>query len=83
MAEPAEAPFRFMDLPPELRNRIYRCALCKEGSIAVTQVGYDRPALLQTCKQARQEALGIYYGSDANRFRMCTSDYDSIAVYTF
>ncbi|KAF2678320.1 hypothetical protein K458DRAFT_409060 [Lentithecium fluviatile CBS 122367] len=74
---------RFLDLPPELRNRIYSFVLCGKGPInpstrpptssytdcrvpkIPTETPHSALALLQTNKQVFQEAVGIYYGSNA------------------
>lgn len=66
--------FRFLDLPPELRNRIYSFATVREGPFYIGEVadGYcsDRwespkqPALLMVSKQIREESLPIFYGEN-------------------
>lgn len=63
-----------LDLPPELRNRIYREVLLKTDSIQVTGQGYERPSLLTTCRQIRSEGLSIFYHE--NSFSILMSDYD-------
>lgn len=58
------APSRFLDLPGELKNRIYRLVLVRpEGEVVdVNSTGYDRGGgLLGTCKEIRSEALKIFY----------------------
>ncbi|KAK4498330.1 hypothetical protein PRZ48_010988 [Zasmidium cellare] len=51
-------PFRFMDLPPEMRNRIYAQALVhdRDNGRRAT-IGF-----LTACKQIHAEAKGIFYG---------------------
>lgn len=63
-----KAPARLLQLPAELRNRIYKFILCDESPIAVkrhlsSQPLYDT-AILQACREIRNEALPIYYGSN-------------------
>lgn len=63
-------PFRLFDLPPELWLRIIDLAVTKSGAITVTkgrsavdQVEIVRqPAITQTCRLLRQEALRMFYG---------------------
>ncbi|KAF2174002.1 hypothetical protein M409DRAFT_48899 [Zasmidium cellare ATCC 36951] len=52
------APFRFIDLPPEMRNRVYEESLLHDrenGHLATL-------GLLTVCKQIYAEAKGIFYG---------------------
>lgn len=52
-------------LPAELRNRIYRLALHTQDKIEITPAGFEGSmALLQTCKQVRQEAIGIFFAEN-------------------
>ena len=66
----ASAKCPFLDMPPELRNRIYHLALVHDG---VVHVGRDSESLvkehslLATCTRVRSEATGIYYA--VNTFR--------------
>jgi hypothetical protein len=73
------SPKSLSDLPPELRNRIYRFAVSVDDKIAITKsAGFPEPPLLFTCKTIRQEAIGIYYL--ANEFRLSVVSWDP-AVY--
>jgi len=57
----------FMELPGELKNRIYFYALVKpETNIEITALSwpFHQPALLKTCKQIRGEALSIFYNEN-------------------
>ena len=62
-------PNPLLDLPPEMRNEIYRAALTigteryDEGNL-ICFGDYKTPALLQVCHQIRDEASGIYYGEN-------------------
>lgn len=81
-SQPAEPPeSRFLDLPAELRNDIYRHAILKDKKILVTTSGIDEPSLLRACKQIRDEALPIYYAE--NRFTLQIIDYKSDVVLSF
>lgn len=74
-------PFRLLGLPPELRCKIYHCALHSSEAITVTSTGYDRPALISAFRQVRHEALAIFYM--ANMFILDLQDYNSAASYRF
>jgi len=65
------APFRLLDLPPELWLRICELAVVKDHS-KVIRVDYyttkkssaaivQQPAITRTCRLLRQEALPLYY----------------------
>lgn len=49
--------FRFLDLPAELRNRIYHYSVVNERGL----VRPIQPPITRVCRQLRQEALGIFY----------------------
>jgi hypothetical protein len=55
-----------LKLPPELRNRIYEYALRFDNGICEVNetVGIPESALLLTCKEIRQEAIGIFYSAN-------------------
>ena len=54
--------FRFLDLYPEIRNRIYAMLLLKDDRTS------GHPAILRVCKQINREATGILYGD--NKFEV-------------
>jgi hypothetical protein len=56
----------FMDLPGELKNRIYFYALVRPDNIEITALNWPnhQPPLLKTCKQIRHEALSIFYNEN-------------------
>lgn len=58
---PPGAACPLLELPAELRNKIYRLVLCKNDAIVVSSTGYEREWLLSACKKVRREALKIYY----------------------
>ena len=55
-----------MDLPGELKNRIYFYSLVRPDNIEITAQNWPthQPALLKTCKQIRSEALSIFYNEN-------------------
>ena len=58
---------RLLRLPSELRNRIYELILIQEDQIRMPagRTEGDKRALLCTCHQIHDEAVGIYYGNNA------------------
>lgn len=64
-----------VDLPPELRNRIYEFAVSSTARITITKShGFPEPALLLTSKTIRKEAIGIFY--TINGFSLSSISYD-------
>ncbi|KAK4610364.1 hypothetical protein CLAFUW4_13772 [Fulvia fulva] len=75
---------RLLQLPGELRNRIYQYAitgLTESEPIDVTIRGIPEPELLRTCKRIRSEAISIYYCE--NHFRCIASSFDSAVHFGF
>ncbi|SMY29555.1 unnamed protein product [Zymoseptoria tritici ST99CH_1A5] len=64
-----------LNLPAELRDAIYGLVLKTDEQISVYHSGFDRPALLQTCKEIYLEALPTFYV--INTFRLKTYSFDS------
>lgn len=73
MEEPKQTELQspLLQLPPELRNRIYNEVLIGESSVQIHQPCNDHtvkfgnrfpPALLQTCRTIRGEANQLYFG---------------------
>ncbi|PPJ56192.1 hypothetical protein CBER1_10342 [Cercospora berteroae] len=63
----------FFELPAELRNEIYRYALVQTDRIHITTNMAQpppEPGILHVNRQARQEALAIYYHENHFRFDM-------------
>jgi hypothetical protein len=58
---------RLLRLPSELRNRIYELVLIQPDAIRLPQGRSEsgKRDLLCTCRQIHDEAVGIYYGSNA------------------
>ena len=66
---------KFIELPAELRNRIYRLALLEPDAIKINDSSTPQePSLLSACRQIRQEAISIYYGE--NHFELQVADLD-------
>lgn len=79
VAAPVQFRRSFLDLPPEIRNKIYlltvRQSRRQVNGVGVTDrviIGYGtqvrpyKPAILQTCRQIRAEAIRMFY--QINRF---------------
>lgn len=82
MDSPAEEKkCHLLQLPGELRNRIYRYALVTDDDIDVTSTGPGEPALLLSSKDIRQESLLIYYRE--NHFNMRVPDWNGTALVPF
>ncbi|GAB7359559.1 hypothetical protein MBLNU230_g6747t1 [Neophaeotheca triangularis] len=58
------APFRLMELPAELRNRIWTFVVVKPATFVYPHVKTDQeqPDLAQVSRQVRSEVLPIFYG---------------------
>ena len=75
---PSSGIFRFLDLSAELRNQIYEEVLGPGLGDSKVQIGptdpqdyfdpWAPPAILQACRQIREEARAIYYS--ANMFEL-------------
>ena len=66
---------RFLELPGEIRNRIYRHLLVQDTLLVVDEEdGITEPALLRASSQIRREAITIFYGE--NTFGIPTRNYD-------
>lgn len=66
----SQIPFRLMDLPSEVRLRIYEYMLVDSSKQDISPsrgIETRRPSLLRTSRQVRNEAMPVFYG--ANRFR--------------
>jgi len=55
---------RLLNLPAEIRNRIYHFAVASTESTHMRGGSLARPGLLQTCKQTAEEATQIYFASN-------------------
>ncbi|KAK7987186.1 hypothetical protein PG996_006213 [Apiospora saccharicola] len=70
-----QSPFRFLDLPPELRNEIYYFALGEHQTSSepygpTTCTALAPPALTRTNRQIRNETLGLYYSQNRFSFQL-------------
>ncbi|KAK5716898.1 hypothetical protein LTR17_016270 [Elasticomyces elasticus] len=63
---------RLLDLPPELRNQIWRYVLHEQNAIPVSSAASQQPALLRTCHQITNETRGIFHNE--NTFRITVID---------
>jgi hypothetical protein len=63
-----------LELPVELRDRIYRYSLLKKEKIDIT-TQFEQPALLQSCRQIRSETIEMWYKK--NDFFMTITDCDA------
>lgn len=48
------------DIPPELRERIWKLTLIQRGPIIVDAASHELPAILRVSRDIRAEALGFY-----------------------
>jgi len=60
-----------LQLPPELRNRIYRYALISDVRLELERL--SRPALTDTCRQVQAESLPIFF-TDSSFSYITTKD---------
>lgn len=72
---------RLLQLPPELRNIIYRRAVVTSNKIRIKSDCIREPPLLLVCKQIRQEACDLYYYE--NEFTVKINDYDTTNAVRF
>lgn len=69
----SQYPFRFMELPVEIRLRIYSMAIGGRQDLTISDHrDVAEPALLQTNRQIRSEATPIFYGSKCFRSELQT-----------
>lgn len=64
---------RFLSLPPEIRDIIYRLVFVKETSISPQRASHreeERSILpmFQACRRVRQETAEVYFGNNTFRF---------------
>ena len=60
---------RLLQLPPEVRSKVYREVLIRNGAILVMP-NVKQPAVLRCCVQIRREAISYYYTLNTFRFKM-------------
>ncbi|SMQ55869.1 unnamed protein product [Zymoseptoria tritici ST99CH_3D7] len=71
-----------LNLPPELRTLIYELVVTSENHrVTVNETGYHRPPLLQTCREARADALKLFYNS--NKFIISVRSYSTSTLWKF
>jgi hypothetical protein len=66
MTPSAVASCPLLNMPPELRNDIYRYALL--GPEFIVSNSFAEPSLLRTCKQIRTESLKLFYLETSFKF---------------
>lgn len=64
----------FLELPAELRNRIYRLTLLSNDRIEIRTPSLQEPGVLAACRQIRTEAESIFHVE--NRFQIYFRDYE-------
>ncbi|KAK4613692.1 hypothetical protein CLAFUW4_09170 [Fulvia fulva] len=72
-----------LELPAELRNRIYRYSLLedRQSGIDIYPQTFAQPPLIRTCNQIRAEASSIYYSE--NTFYVDAPDFDHRLLAAF
>lgn len=80
-------PFRFLDLPAELRNAVYELVVQGRDRDADTKtpirvvggefcIGYHQPNITRVCRQMRREALFVFYRENTFTFNFdCVMDW--------
>jgi hypothetical protein len=71
----------FLDLPGELRNRIYRMELLQDKSIKISKGKFTEPPLLMVCHKIRVETITIFYLE--NRWSLDCPDWDCSVRHGF
>jgi hypothetical protein len=74
-------PFRFMDLPAEIREMIYRHALCEGMIIQRTRRSF--PSLLSVCSLIRKEASPIYFRVSRFALKLQPQPHTELTVLSF
>lgn len=84
-------PCEFLDLPAELRNRVYHLSLVESHPIQAIYRGGredesiwvkppEQPALTFTCKKVRQETLPIFFGQNSFVFDTSTVSHQKSSI---
>lgn len=68
--------FRFMDLPAEMRNEIYRYLLILQE--VRPGKAFCHPAILETCKEINREGSSILYGENPILCSFAVTSHDNI-----
>ena len=75
-------PFRFLDLPPEMRNRIYEAVVISARPLHIPSACYHgkeasavEPAITRVNKQLRRESLGMFYSMNAFEYHIHRCDF--------
>lgn len=67
---------KFLMLPGEIRNTIYRMCLLSDTKIKIPSMPVPEPAILSTCRQTRHESASIYYSE--NKFLIDFPNWDYV-----
>lgn len=59
-----------LELPAELRNKIYEYALVEQWCIEIDRQNHLQPGLLRTCHQIRAEAIEMFYSENQFQLRV-------------
>ncbi|CAK4027028.1 Hypothetical predicted protein [Lecanosticta acicola] len=78
----ADAGCPLLELPAELRDRIYRFVLPAHRKITVTASGFDIEGLVNTCSQIRGETLCIFYGEGLFQIQVPNWNSDALSSFT-
>ena len=63
-----------LELPAEIRNMIYTHVLIDDDIVFFDENESSQPALLQTCRQVREEAAAIFYYHKGDVFSLMVED---------
>ena len=71
----------FLDLPPEIRNRVYELALFDGNGAVAIDATWRPPPLLSTCKQIRNETLCMVYTCNEFAFTITNCNVSVLAAF--
>ena len=76
-------PFRFLDLPPELRNRIYSMSMATDDTIWIPCSNSQdmQPDITRVNSQIRREALPVFYAENTFQMDISRCDWGLVLDY--
>lgn len=87
-SQEAVQPFRFLDLPPELRNRIYEYCVTSPDDLLLpaacrhsSEPQAVQPPITRTCRQVRGEALPLFNQLNVFRAHIHRCDFSHMISY--